>query len=105
LLFNDSNNVQTIERIINTYNPKFVVIDSVNVIEGKVEAVLELMQKFTDVGFIVIAQATKDHKKYSGISALAHAVDIVINVDGGKAESQKNRYSALGSMTVKGIIV
>lgn len=104
LIFNDSNNIETIERIINTYSPKFVVIDSVNVIKGKVEAVLQLMQKYSDTGFIIIAQATKDHKKYSGISALAHAVDIVVNVNGGQAEAQKNRYSALGSMTVKGII-
>lgn len=105
LIFNDSNNTETIERIINTYNPKFVVIDSVNVIKGKVEAVLALMQKFPEVGFIVIAQATKDHKRYSGISSLAHAVDIVINVSGGKAEAEKNRYSALGSMTIQGIFV
>jgi hypothetical protein len=104
LIFNDSNNIETIERIINTYSPKFVVIDSVNVIKGKVEAVLQLMQKYSDTGFIIIAQATKDHKKYSGISALAHAVDIVVNVNDGQAEAQKNRYSALGSMTVKGII-
>lgn len=104
LIFNDSNDTGTIERIINTYSPKFVVIDSVNVIKGKVESTLQLMQKFPDIGFIIIAQATKDHKRYSGISALAHAVDIVVNVNDGKAEAQKNRYSALGSMTVKGII-
>lgn len=104
LIFNDSNDTGTIERIISTYSPKFVVIDSVNVIKGKVESVLQLMQKFPDIGFIIIAQATKDHKRYSGISALAHAVDIVVNVNDGKAEAQKNRYSALGSMTVKGII-
>jgi len=104
LIFNDSNDVGTVERIINTYSPKFVVIDSVNVIKGKVDSTLQLMQKFPDIGFIIIAQATKDHKRYSGISALAHAVDIVVNVNDGKAEAQKNRYSALGSMTVKGII-
>jgi predicted ATP-dependent serine protease len=104
LIFNDSNDTGTIERIINTYSPKFVVIDSVNVIKGKVDSTLQLMQKFPDIGFIIIAQATKDHKRYSGISALAHAVDIVVNVNDGKAEAQKNRYSALGSMTVKGII-
>jgi hypothetical protein len=103
LMFNDSNNPDILDRIIMTQNPKFVVIDSVNVMIGKTEAIINLMLKYPEVGFIIIAQATKDRKKYAGLGSLAHAVDIVVNVRSGMAVAEKNRYAQLGSMPVKGI--
>jgi DNA replication protein DnaC len=103
LMFNDSNNPDILDKIIMTQNPKFVVIDSVNVMIGKTEAIINLMLKYPEVGFIIIAQATKDRKKYAGLGSLAHAVDIVVNVRSGMAVAEKNRYAQLGSMPVKGI--
>ena len=103
LMFNDTNNPEVIEKIILTQNPKFIVIDSVNVMIGKTEAMINLMLKYPEIGFIMIAQATKDRKRYAGLGSLAHAVDIVVNVKNGIATSEKNRYSQLGSMQVKGI--
>ena len=103
LMFNDSNNPDIIEKIILTQNPKFIVIDSVNVMIGKTEAMINLMLKYPEIGFILIAQATKDRKRYAGLGSLAHAVDIVVNVKSGVATAEKNRYSQLGSMPVKGI--
>jgi DNA replication protein DnaC len=103
LMFNDTNNPEIIEKIILTQNPKFIVIDSVNVMIGKTEAMINLMLKYPDIGFILIAQATKDRKRYAGLGSLAHAVDIVVNVKSGVATAEKNRYSQLGSMPVKGI--
>ena len=105
LMFNDTTNPAIIESIIAKLNPKFIIIDSVNVIQGKVEAIIDLMLKYPDIGFIVIAQATKDHKRYSGLGSLAHAVDIVVNVKSGTATAEKNRYASLGSMPVKGITI
>ena len=102
-MFNDTNNPEVIEKIILTQNPKFIVIDSVNVMIGKTEAMINLMLKYPEIGFIMIAQATKDRKRYAGLGSLAHAVDIVVNVKNGIATSEKNRYSQLGSMQVKGI--
>ena len=103
LMFNDTNNPDILDKIIMTQNPKFVVIDSVNVMIGKTEAIINLMLKYPEVGFIIIAQATKDKKKYAGLGSLAHAVDIVVNVRSGMAVAEKNRYAQLGSMPVKGI--
>jgi len=103
LMFNDTNNPEIIEKIIMTFNPKFIVIDSVNVILGKTEAIINLMLKYPSIGFIIIAQATKDRKRYAGLGSLAHAVDIVVNVKDGIATAEKNRYAQLGSMVVKGI--
>jgi predicted AAA+ superfamily ATPase len=103
LMFNDTNNPEIIEKIILTQNPKFIVIDSVNVMIGKTEAMINLMLKYPEIGFILIAQATKDRKRYAGLGSLAHAVDIVVNVKSGVATAEKNRYSQLGSMPVKGI--
>ena len=103
LMFNDTNNPEIIEKIIMTFNPKFIVIDSVNVILGKTEAIINLMLKYPNIGFIIIAQATKDRKRYAGLGSLAHAVDIVVNVKDGLATAEKNRYAQLGSMVVKGI--
>lgn len=105
LMFNDTTNPAIIESIIAKLNPKFIIIDSANVIQGKVEAIIELMAKYPEIGFIVIAQATKDHKRYSGLGSLAHAVDIVVNVKSGIATAEKNRYAPLGSMPVKGITI
>jgi hypothetical protein len=105
LMFNDTTNPAIIESIIAKLNPKFIIIDSANVIQGKVEAIIELMGKYPEIGFIVIAQATKDHKRYSGLGSLAHAVDIVVNVKSGIATAEKNRYAPLGSMPVKGITI
>jgi predicted ATP-dependent serine protease len=105
LMFNDTTNPAIIESIIAKLNPKFIIIDSVNVIEGKVEAIINLMMKYPEIGFIVIAQATKDHKRYSGLGSLAHAVDIVVNVKSGIAQAEKNRFASLGSMPVKGITI
>lgn len=103
LMFNDTNNPEIIEKIIMTFNPKFIVIDSVNVMLGKAEAMINLMLKYPNIGFIIIAQATKDRKRYAGLGSLAHAVDIVVNVKDGLATAEKNRYAQLGSMAVKGI--
>jgi|694.fasta_scaffold04848_28 hypothetical protein len=103
LMFNDTNNPEIIEKIIMTFNPKFIVIDSVNVILGKTESIINLMLKYPNIGFIIIAQATKDRKRYAGLGSLAHAVDIVVNVKDGIATAEKNRYAQLGSMVVKGI--
>ena len=103
LMFNYTNNPEIIEKIIMTFNPKFIVIDSVNVILGKTEAIINLMLKYPNIGFIIIAQATKDRKRYAGLGSLAHAVDIVVNVKDGLATAEKNRYAQLGSMVVKGI--
>jgi predicted ATP-dependent serine protease len=102
-MFNDTNNPEIIEKIIMTFNPKFIVIDSVNVILGKTESIINLMLKYPNIGFIIIAQATKDRKRYAGLGSLAHAVDIVVNVKDGIATAEKNRYAQLGSMVVKGI--
>jgi predicted ATP-dependent serine protease len=103
LIFNDSNNIETIDSLIQEQNPKFVVIDSVNVISSKIDSIIQLILKYNNVGFILIAQATKDHKNYSGIGTLAHAVDIVVKIENGSATAQKNRFAGLGTMIVAGL--
>jgi predicted ATP-dependent serine protease len=103
LNFNDTNDPDVIEKLINEQDPKFIVIDSINVIAGKIEPIINLMMKYNTIGFIIIAQATKNHKNYSGLGTLAHAVDIVINIKNGEAIAEKNRYAQLGNMIVQGV--
>ncbi len=84
-----------IHRQLATGRYAFVAIDSLNVLDCTSAELLELMDAYPTVVFIIIAQASKDMRTYRGTADIAHKVDIVVRVYKGIASVTKNRFADL----------
>lgn len=104
--FDDQGTFDRLTALVNTGMYRYVIVDSINMINVEQQRIVELMQTFPEVSWIFIAQATKGKNAYAGIQALAHAVDTEIattNDKGtGMAELKKHRDGALKSHTIFG---
>ncbi len=90
--------LQDVAAIIRTHHFRFVVIDSVTALSDKPEAIFDMMEAFPAVTFLLIAHASKDGRKYRGLSNLGHQVDTVVMVDAGVATiPEKNRFGPVPS--------
>ena len=104
--FDDQGTFDRLTALVNTGMYRYVIVDSINMINVEQQRIVELMQTFPEVSWIFIAQATKGKNAYAGIQALAHAVDTEIattNEKGtGMAELKKHRDGPLKSHTIFG---
>lgn len=77
---------------------QFVFIDSVSKAGMDVNAIDQLRKMHPDTSFIFIYHTTKEGK-FKGVNEHAHEVDVIIQVDKGKATST-GRFNAGGSMEI-----
>lgn len=79
----------------------FVVIDSINNLDLDIEAFKDLKNKNRNTSFILIFQVTKDGN-FKGSQEWEHEVDMVVHVEKGVAEIEKNRFQGdeLGRINV-----
>ena len=77
---------------------KFVFIDSVSKAGMDVNAIDQLRKMHPDTSFIFIYHTTKEGN-FKGVNEHAHEVDVIIQVDKGKATST-GRFNAGGSMEI-----
>jgi hypothetical protein len=77
---------------------QFVFIDSVSKAGMDVNAIDQLRKMHPDTSFIFIYHTTKEGK-FKGVNEHAHEVDVIIQVDKGKASST-GRFSAGGVMEI-----
>jgi uncharacterized protein with FMN-binding domain len=102
LNFTKWRSLETLKDMIRRNRTAFCVLDSISVIDAKDQATVELAQwcRENNVGFVMVAHATKDGK-YKGNTSIAHECDIEIKVTkGGQAEAEKNRYRTLTAIDV-----
>lgn len=74
---------------------RYCIIDSVGEIVSNVaeeKKLLGLKKKYPQVSFIYLFHVEKVHKYYLGSSKSIHRVDIVVEIEEGKARIRKNRY-------------
>lgn len=104
--FDDHGTFDRLVALVNTGMYRYVIVDSINMINAEQTRIVELMQTFPEVSWIFIAQATKGKNVYAGIQSLAHAVDTEIataNEKGvGIAELKKHRDGPLKTHTIFG---
>lgn len=87
-----------IAAMVKTYGFRFVVVDSVTALADTPDAIFDVMESFPATSFLLVAQASKDGRKYRGISNLGHQVDVVVAVDAGVASiPEKNRFGPVPS--------
>ncbi len=82
----------------NLNNFKSVFIDSVSKAGMDVNAIDQLRKMHPDTSFIFIYHTTKEGN-FKGVNEHAHEVDVIVQVDNGKATS-KGRFNAGGSMEI-----
>jgi hypothetical protein len=102
LNFTKWQSLQALKDTLRTNRSAFCVLDSITVIDAKDTATVELAQwcRENNIGFIMVAHATKDGK-YKGNTSIAHECDIEIKVTkDGMAEAEKNRYRTLTGIKV-----
>jgi len=104
--FDDAGTIDRLTALVNTGEYRYVIIDSINMLNTEQQKIVELMQTFPEISWIFIAQATKGKNAYLGIQALAHAVDTEIATSNdkgnGMAELRKHRDGPLKSHTIFG---
>jgi predicted ATP-dependent serine protease len=104
--FDDQGTFDRLTALVNTGMYRYVIVDSINMINIEQTKIVELMQTFPEVSWIFIAQATKGKNAYAGIQSLAHAVDTEIATANDKgtavAELKKHRDGALKTHTIFG---
>lgn len=104
--FDDHGTFDRLTALVNTGMYRYVIVDSINMINIEQTKIVELMQTFPEVSWIFIAQATKGKNAYAGIQSLAHAVDTEIATSNDKgtavAELKKHRDGALKTHTIFG---
>jgi adenosyl cobinamide kinase/adenosyl cobinamide phosphate guanylyltransferase len=104
--FDDVGTFDRLMTLVNTGLYRYVIIDSINMINVEQTKIVELMQTFPEVSWIFIAQATKGKNAYAGIQSLAHAVDTEIATSNDKgvgvAELKKHRDGPLKTHTIFG---
>lgn len=89
------NTLIQIDKALNTYDYKFCIIDSINmIIDSTPKEFDKLRKKYTDVAFFIIMQCNKDGS-YKGSSEYTHGSDINIIVEKGIATTTKTRYGDL----------
>lgn len=90
--------LQDVAAMIRTHKFRFVVIDSVTALSDKPEAIFDMLDAFPATSFLLIAHASKDGRKYRGLSNLGHQVDTIVTVDAGMATiPEKNRFGPVPS--------
>lgn len=104
--FDDAGTFDRLTALVNTGMYRYVIVDSINMINVEQSKIVELMQTFPEVSWIFIAQATKGKNAYAGVQALAHAVDTEIATSNDKgvgvAELRKHRDGPLKTHTIFG---
>jgi len=104
--FDDHGTFDRLTALVNTGMYRYVIVDSINMINVEQQRIVDLMQTFPEVSWIFIAQATKGKNAYAGIQSLAHAVDTEISTANDKgtavAELKKHRDGALKTHTIFG---
>jgi hypothetical protein len=104
--FDDQGTFDRLTALVNTGMYRYVIVDSINMINVEQTKIVELMQTFPEVSWIFIAQATKGKNAYAGIQSLAHAVDTEIATANDKgvgiAELKKHRDGPLKTHTIFG---
>lgn len=104
--FDDVGTFDRLTALVNTGMYRYVIVDSINMINVEQTRIVELMQTFPEVSWIFIAQATKGKNAYAGIQSLAHAVDTEIATSNDKgvgvAELKKHRDGPLKTHTIFG---
>ncbi len=82
----------------NLSNFDFVFIDSVSKAGMDVNAIDQLRKMYPEISFIFIYHTTKEGN-FKGVNEHAHEVDVIIQIEKGKANST-GRFSAGGSMEI-----
>ncbi len=75
---------------------RFIVIDSISQMKMTQEQAENLIAQYPKCNFIFISHSNKDGRTYAGAKEVAHAVDVVLTVNEGKAISKKNRFGETG---------
>lgn len=92
------NTLQDIKRSL-TSEHKFLIIDSLNMFPDLTPLELSNLRENFNGGVVTIMQATKSGQ-YKGDAAYGHDVDIVLKVENGIVENEKNRYGGFGEVQV-----
>lgn len=104
--FDDQGTIDRLTALVNTGMYRYVIVDSINMINAEQKTIVELMQTFPEVSWVFIAQATKGKNAYAGIQSLAHGVDTEIATTNEKgtatAELRKHRDGPLKTHTIFG---
>lgn len=89
---------------IDTLNPAdfdFIVLDSKDQLEIKIDDFLRLKEKYSDKSFIVLSQGIKTGS-FTGKERWRNIVDVMVQVENGIAKTgiDKNRWGGIGEMKI-----
>lgn len=102
--FDDTGTFDRLVALVNTGVYRYVVIDSINMMNVGQDELVKLMKTFPEISWIFVAQATKGRDAYAGVAAIDHAVDTVIHTTNDKghatAELKKHRDGPLNIHTI-----
>ena len=76
------------------FTPDVVVLDSITSLDMKIEEFRALKKAHPSISFVLIFQSTKAGQ-FKGENTWSHEVQTVIEVDGGIAKTNKNRFKEL----------
>ena len=99
--FEDTNDVNRLYKAARSKQFKFIVIDSVNMLQLKDNELIDLIKSSTGTNFILISHSTKDKRSHKGDSMLEFYPDIVVKVVNGVAELTKNRFAKADTEAIK----
>lgn len=100
LWFDDTGTLEKLKNAVTSNKFKYIVIDSVNMLNSTDNELIELIKQNTNINFILIAHSRKDQKASKGNSLFEYYPDIIIYVDKMKAITTKNRFNKLTKNSV-----
>ncbi len=93
--FDDTGTLDKLKNAVISNKFKYIVIDSVNMLNSTDNELIELIKQNPNINFILIAHSRKDQKASKGNSMFEYYPDIIINVNQMKAITTKNRFNKL----------
>jgi hypothetical protein len=99
--FDDSGDYINLKEAVFSKNFKYIVVDSVNMLNVGNGELLELIKNNRNINFILIAHSRKDEKASKGNSLYEYYPDIIIYVENMKAITTKNRFGKLTESQIK----
>jgi predicted ATP-dependent serine protease len=99
LLISSAKNIVELEIDIRENPSPFIFIDSVNTYNLNVNQIEKLREDYPKISFILIYQSTKNGA-LRGSNEILHNSDILVRVENGMAETEKNRYNELSKVTI-----
>ncbi len=97
--FLETRDFHILREYLDSGNYKFVVIDSHNKIEGATQKqIIELLDEYSNISFVIIARMDKEAKIYRGDSDWEYDVDTVVKLEKGNATTIKHRDGPSGKI-------